>query len=226
VVRTASYLVNLFSKFSQFCKLYAMEPSKSASGSRSNSPKTNRKESPDLRNSRAVGVTQNSLSRKRPLLQRLFRCDLVQWWVAFFFVLGCALFATAAVLGLQGDKSLASVILVTNLTGASFFLLGGLMGFIESTIKLEHPTDGSVEAAVTLQERKEMKNNRRFDCWIALVTFIGTVFFEIPAITAFYLGSSTKLILQFLAVNLHTIIGVVLFSAYSLLSFKKLVDII
>ena len=54
------------------------------------------------------------------------------------------------------------------------------------------------------------------------MTLIGAIFFEVPAIVGYFSASSWVWWEKFVYLNLHTILGVVFFDGYSLLTFHKI----
>jgi len=163
-------------------------------------------------------------SRKPRRLERFYR---IPWWVALLFSIGCLFFTVAAALS-YGDVSALRYmqILHINLAGASCFLLGGLLGFIETVLKLAsvevyfRPSkleDGSGSESDSASAKPEP-----IDCWITSATLIGTVFFEVPAIVGYYYSAEWTWTQKFFYLNLHTICGVVCFDVYCILTFQKI----
>jgi hypothetical protein len=182
-------------------------------------------------NSTSSEVAGNPPSSRRTKTPRGRRFYLIPWWVALLFTLGCVLFVVSSCLGYgKLSNQMYAAMLHTNLAGSSCFLLGGIMGVIETLTKKSEPDVSDSESEdVETAERPRLKKKKgppkptSLDIWISVSSFVGTVFFEIPAVTIYYIDSG-KWFEKLFYINLHTFLGVICFNCFSLLSFYKFYD--
>jgi hypothetical protein len=181
----------------------------------------------------AVGPSpSNQILRSVSRLKRAKRFYHIPWWIALLFTIGCLFFAVASALsyGKVSDARYLEILHI-NLTGATCFLIGGLLGFVETFVKmaqvegltskvrpqtLEDGSDSSERSSESESAKPEP-----IDCWIVSATLVGTIFFEVPGIVAYFYSSQWTWAEKLLYLNLHTIVGVLFFDVYAVLTFWK-----
>jgi len=164
-------------------------------------------------------------------LKKAKRFYHIPWWIALLFTLGCLFFALASALSYgQVSETRYLEILHINLTGATCFLVGGILGFGETFIKanqartmvsnspkaLEDGTESSEPSSESESAKPET-----IDYWIVSATLVGALFFEVPAIVGYFYSPHWLWWEKFVYLNLHTILGVVFFDVYAILTFWK-----
>jgi hypothetical protein len=96
---------------------------------------------------RCERTASGSVKVKRKYLARFYR---IPWWIAILFTVGCVFFTLASAMsyGTISDSKYMEILHI-NVAGASCFLLGGILGLIDTLINLS-----CFQVSVTVQSNK------------------------------------------------------------------------